>query len=150
MRKTNYYANNKEKVKKKSLEYYYLNKDKIIEKRKKYYLDNRSRFIEKAELNPRKHINKKKYYKKHKKEILKKMVEKKLTRRQALLEKLGKVCKVCGESNYRYLHIDRIKGGEHPRNFEWIVNNINQFQILCANHHNEKTVYKTIIWPIQK
>ena len=64
--------------------------------------------------------------------------------REKLLVILGGKCVICGETNKRWLHLDRIKGGPHDRSPKWIHKNIKQFQILCANHHNEKTVYKEI------
>ena len=63
------------------------------------------------------------------------------TLRQKTFEALGGKCIVCGESNKRWLHTDRIKGGRHTNNARWVYNHRDEFQILCANHHNEKTVY---------
>ena len=64
---------------------------------------------------------------------------------EEIIQKLGGRCKVCKESNIRYLQFHYKKGGKHPRYKAWILKHIKDFKLLCANHHNELTVYKEIL-----
>jgi hypothetical protein len=64
--------------------------------------------------------------------------------RKLLINALGGKCVVCGETNLLWLQIDYKKGIDgygwrHPRHFGFVMRNKKDFQILCANHHQEKT-----------
>lgn len=58
----------------------------------------------------------------------------------------GKCCvKKCNVKNIYHLHIDYIPtmigtGYRHPRHRAWVVENIKDFRLLCANHHYELTI----------
>lgn len=62
--------------------------------------------------------------------------------RKLVLEKLGNVCKKCGYSDVRALHIDHVNGdGKKERNMRKSLNrkivlglvDISRYQLLCAN-----------------
>lgn len=61
-----------------------------------------------------------------------------------IINVLGGKCLACGHDNPLHLHIDYIptmigSGMRHPRHKRWILDNINDFRLLCANHHYELT-----------
>lgn len=65
--------------------------------------------------------------------------------RNGILEALGGRCIVCGASNKNWLHVDYIptmrnSKYRHPRHFKWVMENLKDFRILCANHHYELTI----------
>jgi predicted nucleic acid-binding Zn ribbon protein len=67
--------------------------------------------------------------------------------RLEIIQKLGCICKVpmCGVSNPLHLHVDYIPtmigtGFRHPRHKRWVLDNIKDFRLLCANHHYELTI----------
>lgn len=71
--------------------------------------------------------------------------EKSKKEREEVLSALGSKCVVCGHNNSYHLHIDYIPtmigtGHRHPRHKKFILDNIKDFRILCANHHYELTI----------
>lgn len=65
--------------------------------------------------------------------------------REEALELLGGKCLVCGVDNPNWLHIDYIPSSRglkyrHPRHIAYIKNHLDEFRILCANHHYELTI----------
>lgn len=131
--------------------FYYRHRERINEARRQAYKNNPDKYISRT-ANFRKNKPqalkeiRKRYYEKNREKIAQKNRQTLVEKRTEALKLLGGVCVVCKESNPRYLHLDRIKGGEHIRNQYWIYAHLNEFQILCANHHNEKTVYKEVIY----
>lgn len=66
-------------------------------------------------------------------------------RRGRILELLGGRCVVCGVNNPFWLHVDYIptcrdKQYRHPRHFKYVSEHLDEFRILCANHHYELTL----------
>ena len=135
-KKHEYYLKLKSQWNKASKAWYQRNKKKVLEEMKE---DRKLRpEFWKARRN--------KWNNEHRQQIAKSSQERQKRMRVELLEKLGNKCIICGETNQRYLHLDRVKGGYHHRTMYWVKKHITEFQILCANHHNEKTCYKEIIW----
>lgn len=69
--------------------------------------------------------------------------------RLEILKLLGGKCIVCNVDNINWLHIDYIPtmrrtGYRHPRHKKWMIKNIKDFRILCANHHYELTITSKI------
>lgn len=65
--------------------------------------------------------------------------------REEVIEKLGGKCIACEVTNPNWLHIDYIPtmigtGYRHPRHKKWVLDNIKDFRLLCANHHYELTL----------
>lgn len=65
--------------------------------------------------------------------------------RVKILEALGGKCIVCSVTNKNWLHVDYIptmrnSKYRHPRHFKWVMENLKDFRILCANHHYELTI----------
>ena len=65
--------------------------------------------------------------------------------RLAILELLGGRCVVCAVSNPYWLHVDYIPTTRdmpyrHPRNIGFVRRNMDDFRVLCANHHYELTL----------
>lgn len=65
--------------------------------------------------------------------------------RAEALQLLGGKCIVCGADNPNWLHIDYIAGSRglkyrHPRHIAYIRKHLEEFRILCANHHYELTL----------
>jgi hypothetical protein len=58
---------------------------------------------------------------------------------------LGGKCIVCGVDNPLWLHLDYKTGSRgmryrHPRHFAYVSQHLDEFQVLCANHHYELTL----------
>lgn len=58
---------------------------------------------------------------------------------------LGGGCIVCGVTNQNWIHIDYIpttrgKPYRHPRHLKYIKEHVEDFRLLCANHHYELTL----------
>ncbi len=67
------------------------------------------------------------------------------TKRKVALDALGGACVVCGVTNPPWLHIDYIptcRGLQyrHPRGTRYVLDHLDDFRILCANHHYELTL----------
>lgn len=66
--------------------------------------------------------------------------------RNEVIVALGGECIACGNKNPLHLHLDYIptmrgKGGfRHPRHKRWMLDNLKDFRVLCANHHTELTL----------
>lgn len=65
--------------------------------------------------------------------------------REEIIDKLGGKCVVCPVKNPLHLHIDYAPtmigtGVRHPRHKAWVLRNIKDFRLLCANHHYELTL----------
>lgn len=65
--------------------------------------------------------------------------------RSETIELLGGKCIVCGVNNPFWLHLDYIpttrgKPTRHSRHIGFIKKHIEDFRILCANHHYELTI----------
>lgn len=67
--------------------------------------------------------------------------------RLEIVNKLGSQCCVenCEVTNPYHLHVDYIPtmigtGFRHPRHKRWMLDNIKDFRLLCANHHYELTI----------
>jgi len=66
-------------------------------------------------------------------------------RRGRILDLLGGECVVCGVTNPYWLHVDFIPTGRgqtyrHPRHYRYVSEHLDEFRILCANHHYELTL----------
>jgi len=66
-------------------------------------------------------------------------------RRLRILELLGGACVVCGATNPSWLHVDYIPTSRdlkyrHPRHYRYVADHVDDFRILCANHHYELTL----------
>lgn len=129
-----YYQKNREKLIKNQLEYHYKNKDKITKQRLKYKELGLTRIWAKR-FNEKNKEKIKNFYFKYRRDL-----------NDEIFNILGNKCIICGHNNKRHLQKDRIKGGKHPSRLVWILAHINEFQLLCANHHNEKTAYKVIFY----
>ncbi len=71
--------------------------------------------------------------------------------RLKIIESLGSKCCVehCNVINPLHLHIDYIPtmigtGFRHPRHKKWVLDNLKDFRLLCANHHYELTITGSI------
>lgn len=65
--------------------------------------------------------------------------------RLEILSALGGCCVVCGVTKTVWLHVDYIptcvgKKYRHSRGKRFVLDNIRDFRILCANHHYELTL----------
>ena len=65
--------------------------------------------------------------------------------RLLIIELLGSKCIVCGVTNQNWLHVDFIPTTRdapyrHPRHLNYIREHLNEFRLLCANHHYELTL----------
>jgi len=72
-------------------------------------------------------------------------VEKSRADRLAILELLGGQCVVCGTDNPSWRHADYIPTTRslrfrHPRHLAFMREHIEDFRVLCANHHYELTL----------
>lgn len=132
--KRKWYEKNKKVIRAKALAKYYENPQKFIDRTHRFKKEQPEAF----------RAIRKRYYDRNREWILEKGKKQTESIRKNVSSQLGGKCIVCGESNERYLHFDRIKGGFHHSNVRWVRDHIGEFQILCANHHNEKTVYKEI------
>lgn len=72
---------------------------------------------------------------------------KRLRDRTVSINALGGKCCVehCEVTNPNWLHIDYIPtmhgtGYRHPRHKRWILDHLQDFRLLCANHHYELTI----------
>lgn len=67
-------------------------------------------------------------------------------RKEIILILGGKCCvQTCNVTNRYHLHIDYIPtmkgtGFRHPRHRRWVIDHIDSFRLLCANHHYELTL----------
>ena len=63
-------------------------------------------------------------------------------KRDQVINALGGKCNICGETNYLWLRIGykKVLGWKHPRSAAFILKNLEDFQVLCANHHQEKSI----------
>ncbi len=64
--------------------------------------------------------------------------------RLEIIKRLGGKCAACGHGNPIHLHIDYIPtmigtGYRHPRHKRWVLDHLEDFRLLCANHHYELT-----------
>ena len=71
--------------------------------------------------------------------------DEKRNQRRRIIAALGGKCVVCGVDNINWLHIDYIpttrgKPLRHPRHAKWVLAHIEDFRLLCANHHYELTL----------
>lgn len=123
--------------------YYQRHLKTIKEKRHQYYLSHKKEFEARNKSYPRELVHQwqRNFRKRNKKKILKYQREWYQKSREGIIYQLGGRCVICGENNIRFLHLDRIKGGKHRRDIGWLTKNVKEFQVLCANHHNEKTIY---------
>lgn len=71
--------------------------------------------------------------------------------REEIIEKLGSKCCVhyCTVVNPIHLHIDYVPtmigtGYRHPRHKKWVLDNLKDFRLLCANHHYELSITGSI------
>lgn len=65
--------------------------------------------------------------------------------RERIIELLGGACVVCGVTNPHWLHVDYIPTCRearyrHPRHYAYVSQHIEDFRLLCANHHYELTL----------
>lgn len=65
--------------------------------------------------------------------------------RLEILAALGGACVVCGATKTVWLHVDYKptcvgQKYRHPRSKGYVLSHLNDFQILCANHHYELTL----------
>jgi len=133
--------------KKHQIDYYRRNIEEIKEKRRKYYLLNKKAFRKRQLKYKEKGLTvkwAKEWVKNHKEKVRIQSNEWRRQRRQRVIEKLGGKCIICGHNNTRHLETDRIKGGRHSTSY--VFTHTEEFQILCANHHSEKTLYGSIIY----
>lgn len=66
-------------------------------------------------------------------------------KRQEILDLLGGACVVCGVTKPSWLHVDYVHGSRglpfrHPRHLSYIEQHVEDFRVLCANHHYELTL----------
>lgn len=71
--------------------------------------------------------------------------EKHRAERGLIFDALGGKCVVCGIANVNWLETDyapttRGKPFRHPRHPAFILANLKDFRLLCANHHRELTL----------
>lgn len=67
-----------------------------------------------------------------------------------IIAALGGKCIVCSVTNHNWLHVDYIqttrnKPFRHPRHPAYVLKNLNEFRLLCANHHYELTLTRKIL-----
>lgn len=65
--------------------------------------------------------------------------------RREIIKALGGACCVCGVTNVLWLEVDykpttRGKPFRHPRHRAFVLSHLNDFRLLCANHHRELTL----------
>lgn len=142
-------------IKQKKHEYYLKKKEQWNKASKNWYQKNKVWYLAKLKQDRKDRPEfwkerKRKWYLKHHDKMLEYHRNRNRKIREEFISQLGAKCIICGEDNKRFLHLDRIKGGIHSRQPDWIRKNLKEFQILCANHHNEKTCYKEIIWKKRK
>lgn len=123
-----------ERLRKNATRFYWKNHKKLIEKAKVYRKNNRE------EINRRKRIAW--HQAENKPDNLLKNRIRNQQRREEKVNLFGGKCVICGESNIRFLHIDKIDGGKHPTGLPYLKEHKKDFQVLCANHHYEKTYYQ--------
>lgn len=126
----------KEKERQHKKEYYLKNKKKIREKHKVYYLKNKESYVIRANQWKKNNPNKvkeysKQYHLKNPKAGI--MWQKK--RFNEILDKKGKMCAYCGNTNTVVLQIHHKKGKDRKR--DWMKKNYNleRIEIVCANCH---------------
>lgn len=66
-------------------------------------------------------------------------------KRQMVLDMLGGACVVCGVTNPSWLHLDYIPTSigakyRHSRGPKFVREHLDDFRLLCANHHYELTL----------
>ena len=71
--------------------------------------------------------------------------EKTRKERLEIIALLGGSCVVCAANNPNWLHVDYIpttrgKPYRHPRHLRFVREHMNEFRLLCANHHYELTL----------
>jgi len=71
--------------------------------------------------------------------------EKSRKERLDIIALLGGKCTVCEAENPNWLHVDYIpttrgKPYRHPRHLRFVREHVNEFRLLCANHHYELTL----------
>ena len=118
-----YYAKNKDKIKKKNILYYNKNRDRYIKQRTKLREDNREEYNKRARESYRK-------------------------LRLQVLKAFGGRCQCCGESELLFLELDHIKNDGYKRkdkSAQTLYRNakkegypINIYQLLCANCNQGK------------
>lgn len=71
--------------------------------------------------------------------------------REDIISMLGGVCAVdkCNITKKEWLHADYIPtmngtGLRHPRHKRWVLDHLEDFRLLCANHHYELTITGSI------
>lgn len=121
-----------ERLRKNSLAYYQRNRAKVLARTRKY------RKLHAAEINKRKRQARRDNIDAY---IIKERLKQRRTREHNI-KLLGGKCAVCGEANMHFLHIDCINGGKHKKNKSEYIKNPKKYQVLCANHHYEKTYYQ--------
>lgn len=72
-------------------------------------------------------------------------IEKHRAERASVLAALGGQCIVCGAANPNWLHVDykptqKNLQYRHPRHSRFILAHLDDFRLLCANHHYELTL----------
>lgn len=87
----------------------------------------------------------KEYYKNRVKKNPNVWKEKNAKERLIIINALGGKCIVCGHNNKLHLHADYIPtmigtGYRHPTHKRWVLDHIEDFRLLCANHHYELTI----------
>lgn len=75
--------------------------------------------------------------------------EKARRERRVAIALLGGACIVCGTNNPNWLHVDYVpttrgQGGRHPRHLAYLRAHLQDFRLLCANHHYELTLTRRI------
>lgn len=78
-------------------------------------------------------------------------IKRKKRDREEIIALLGGKCCVsyCEVCNPLHLHADYVPtmkntGYRHPRHRKWMIDNIKDFRLLCANHHYELTITGSI------
>lgn len=115
--------------------YYYRHREKILAKRRERMAQDPV-FLKRA-----KELKKVSWRKNHQQNLEKSRARARAAREE-IITFLGGKCATCGETNIRFLHIDKITGGKHNKALGHYKKHPEDYQILCANHHYEKTYYQ--------
>lgn len=129
--------------------------DKKREIMRRYYERHKDRVIERARLYREKNREKvnaasRAKWLENREENIKLNKIRSRRKREEKITILGGKCVVCGETNIHFLHIDCIEGGVHPTGIIYLRANKEKFQVLCANHHYEKTYYSPTLTDARK